>query len=222
MASNVTLATLRTRVRQRTHYEQSQFVTDPELTAWVNDSVKELYDLLTTTFQGYAVTSTDFAVASGNTITLPADFYKLLGVDQVVALPDQLASLPRVQFADRNSGKSGYDLRGSTLVLFPYAAAAGHSYRLHYVPTPTALAADADTLDGLDGYDELVVLDVALKVCAKSGEDASIFGAQKAAMLDRVLSSAHSRDAGEPPHTTDLHGASGGGTWLAGRWLGDS
>lgn len=194
-------------------------MTDAELNGWISDSYRELYDLLASTFEGYNVTSAEVPVSSGNSIPLPADFYKLYAVDLVLSLPDQLTSLPRVQFSDRNSGRSGYDLRADAIIILPYSAAAGHTYRVHYLPTATPLTTDSSTFDGVNGYEEMIILDTCLKVVAKGGEDASLFGAQKAAMLDRVLTSAHSRDAGEPAHTTDVYGA--GGTWFASRWMGE-
>jgi hypothetical protein len=217
--SNVTVATVRTKVRERTNYEQSQFVTNSELNGMISDSYRELYDLLVTTFEGWYVSSTDFPIASGNTFAVPADFYRLAGVDVVVSAPDQLQTLRRVTFAERNTGRRGYDLRGNTVVITPAAWAPGNTFRLFYVPVPAVLDDDADTFDGVDGWEELVILDVCLKVLAKSGEDASLFAAQKAAMLQRVEAAAHNRDEGEPTHITDVHQANG--VWYDGRWVGE-
>jgi hypothetical protein len=221
MAANVSLLTLRTRVRQRTHYENSTFVTDAELNSWINDSYRELYDWLTATFDAYAVSQTDNVISSANTFALPSDFYKLLGVDLLISAPDQYQTLPRIQFSDRNTAARGYELRGPNVVIYPYSTAAGHTYRLFYVPTPTVLTADGDTLDGIDGFDELIVLDTCLKVVAKSSEDPSLFAAQKQAMLDRVGAMAAGRDAAEPMHTTDVRLNAYPGTLVGGRYLWD-
>lgn len=221
MASNVTLLQVRTEVRQRTHYENSGFVTDTELNGWINRSAKELYDLLVTTFEAYNLSNADSAIASGNTFAVPADFYKLLGVDYIVALPDQLQALPRIGWQERNGSRYGYDLRGSNVHILPYSWAAGRTFRLSYVPVLATLAADGDSFDGIDGYEEYVILDVCLKILAKAERDGTSFAQAKAAMKERIQASAHNRDAGEPPHVADVRQQQGQGVLIGGRWLYD-
>lgn len=220
MASNVTLLETRTEVRQRTHYERSQFVTDPELNVWIARSYKELYDLLVSQFAGsYYYTSSDFTIATANTFSVPADFYHLTGLDYVVLQPDQLTPLRRISFAERNSGRQGYDLRGNVVYILPYNWAAGRTFRLYYVPTPGPMVADTDVFDGVDGWEEYVIADVCIKVCGKSGEDASVFGAQKQAKQMAIEALAAQRDEGEPPHTTDINAAGINSTLIAGRFV---
>lgn len=219
MASNVRLDTVRTKVRQRTSYENSQFLTDPELTGWINDSGAELYDLLVASFEGYNVSNQDFAISTGNTFSVPATFYKLQGVDLIVSLPDQFQTLRRVSFAERNTARRGYDLRGPTVFILPYTWAAGNTYRLLYTPTYVQLVADSDTFDSIDGWEEYVIADVCIKVCAKSGEDASVFMAQKAGMTQRIELMSKNRDEGEPAHTTDINATDINGALLGGRYI---
>lgn len=220
MASNVSLTSVLTEVRQRTHYEQSQFVTDAELTAWINRSLAELYDLLVTAYDGYQVSQADSTIASGNTFAVPATFYKLLGVDWLVSSPDQLQKLPRVGWGDRNTGQTGYDLRGATVVILPYSWAAGKTFRLYYVPVVTQLVNPADTFDGVSGWEEYVIVDVCLKVLAKAERDPSLFLQAKQAMLDRIQAHAKNRDAGEPPHVQDVR-TQPGAVWMGGRVIFD-
>lgn len=221
MAATVSLLDLRTRVRQRTDYVGSLFLTEAELTSWVNDSYRELYDWLVSTFDGYYVSQSDNTIASANTFAVPADFYKLLGVDLRISAPDQYQTLPRIQFSDRNTAARGYELRQGNVVIYPYSTAAGQTYRLFYVPTPTVLVNDGDTLDGIDGFDELIVLDVCLKVVAKSAEDPTLFASQKQAMMERLGATANGRDAAEPAHVTDVRLNAYPGTLVGGRFLWD-
>lgn len=222
MAVSTTLLAVRTQVRQRTHYENSQFVTDTELNGWISSSYRELYDLLVAAFQGsFYFSSADFPIASGNTFSVPADFYHLTGVDYIITAPDQLQTLRRVMFTERNSGKQGYDLRGTTVILLPYTWPVGKTFRLYYVPAPAALAADIDAFDGVNGWEEYIIADACIKVCAKSGEDPSVFGAQKQAMADRIAAMAASRDEGEPAHVTDIHQQGVHSVIIGGRYIWD-
>lgn len=225
MAVSTTLLTVRTKVRQRTHYEQSQFVTDSELNGWISDSYRELYDLLVAAFEGsFYYTSTDFTLASGlivATISVPSDFYHLTGVDWVINQPDQFQTLRRVLFTERNSGKQGYELRGNSIYLLPYTWAAGKTFRVHYVPAPTSLVNDSDQFDGVNGWEDYIIADVCIKVCAKSGEDAGIFGAQKQAQADRIAAMAAARDEAEPGHVVDVHQAGVHSVLIGGRYIWD-
>lgn len=221
MASNVSLATALAEVRQRTHYENSQFVTDPELTNWINRSLKRLYDLLVGTFEEYNLSTADSLIASGNTFAIPADFYKLLGVDYIVSLPDQFQALPRIGWQERNGSRYGYALRAANVVILPYSWAAGKTFRLSYIPVIATLANPGDTFDGIDGYEEYVFLDVCCKILAKADRDASMFLQAKADMEANIQASAHNRDAGEPPHVSDVRAQQGQGVLIGGRWLYD-
>jgi hypothetical protein len=84
MTDYVALSDLRTLVRQRADQENSQFVTDEELRQYINRGYAELYDLLVTnaTSEDYFLNSSTVTLVSGTqTYDLPADFYKLRGVD---------------------------------------------------------------------------------------------------------------------------------------------
>lgn len=218
MATTMTLLQLRTAARQRADMVNSTFISDAELTSYVNQSAYELYDLLVEKYgDDYFVklpapTYTTDGVST--TFTLPADFYKLIGVDLAVSMPDWWVTLKPFEMAERNRfalrnfqsfyGLSNlrYKLAGNSIWFSP-TPPAGQSYRLWYVPRWTELAADADTLDGVSGWTEYVVVDAAIKMMQKEESDVSALMVQKQALLKRIETAAANRDAGMPHTVSD-------------------
>lgn len=202
MATTLTLADLILQTRQRADMVQSQFVTDAELTGYINESYAELYDLLVEKYgNDYFVNSYQFTTDGSSQFALPADLYKLLGVDVQCGM--KWESLHAFNFSDRNSPHSmRYRILGSSLMLSPQAPA-GRTLQVWYVPRPVALVAATDTIDQISGWGEYVVTDAAIKCLAKEESDCSVLMAQKQALILRIQSAAENRDAGQPATVTD-------------------
>ena len=73
----ITLAQLRTQARQRADQENSNFVTDSELTGYINNSIAELHDLMMQNYESeYFIKTFEFNTSSGvEDYPLPVDFY---------------------------------------------------------------------------------------------------------------------------------------------------
>lgn len=201
---NVTLSELRTRARQMADMVNSNFVSDSELLGYINASYAELYDILTTKYEDYYTISTTFTISSGNTYALPSDFYKILGVDWNTG--GTYAPIPRFSFSERNSLSNlqrKYRIIKNNLHITPEDDASG-SYRLWYVPTYTRLVDDTDEVDGVNGWEEYIVVDVAIKMLNKEESNANHLLKQKADLKARIDNVASRRDIGEPETITDI------------------
>lgn len=209
----VTLATLKTQVREAANMENSQFVSDNELTRYIDMSYAELYDLLTKTFENYYTLGPIQAVVStGNSMPLPADFYKLVGID--INFGGSWYPIKPFEMAERgrwvNANKLAYvgminiayKLIKDAMIFYPESSAAG-TYRYWYIPKRTALTTDASTLDGVNGWQQYIIIDSAIKCLQKEESDVSALMAEKAAMLARIQSMAPARDAGAPKRIAD-------------------
>lgn len=215
MASTKTLAEIRTQVRQRADQENSKFISDSELLSYINASYAELYDILVSAFADYYISSETFTLSGTNLRALPSDFYKLRGVDYQISNGEWI-TLYKFNFERRNSKNREiirtyrgeptrqYRLQGSNLRIEPENQADG-TYRIWYVPNFTALSADTDTVDGVNGWEEYIVVDAAIK-CAIKDEMTDYTGlmAQKAALSKRIHDMAAERDAGEPEVIGDV------------------
>jgi hypothetical protein len=221
-AGVTTLSAVRTAAAQRADMpapSTTTFVTTSEWNGLINASYQELYGLLAQKFGDDYFTSISSNITTDgltDLYDLPSDFFKLLGVDlQVTATPPAYVTVRPFAFAERNSlaqpnlqptlGVTNlrYRLKGSKLWLAPFPAA-NQVLRLHYVPRLTLLSADGDTLDGVNGWEEYVVVDAALKAKDKEESDVSVLAAEKAALVGRIEAEAENRDAGAPATVADV------------------
>lgn len=244
MATTMTLSQLMVAVRQRadmlpagytpTLSSTDYFVSDPELISYINQSYFELYDLLITEYEDYYVKAPYIFATDGTTMqyTLPADFYKLLGVDLGLSnTTNAWVTLRKFDFIGRNryvypqlaSTYLGvfnlrYRLVGNTLMFIP-TPSSGQYVRMWYIPTLVTLSSLSDTTDGISGWTEYIICDAAIKCAQKEESDVTVLMAQKMGLIKRIEDSAMNRDAGQPDTISDVrsfserwggYGSSGG------------
>ena len=219
---SVTLLSLRTQARQRADQVNSTFIADAELTGYVNNSLAELYDLLVSRYEGYYILPpVTFTIASGAyTYTLPSDFYKLKGLDRNLS-GDEWYSIQAFNFQERNqlarpitrtilgSSDLAYRILGSKIYFVP-TALAPWTYRIWYIPQYTPLVADGDTADCVNGWEEYIVLDAAIKMMIKEESDVSALFMLKQALIERIEAMADNQDIGRPERISDVKMQSGG------------
>ncbi len=100
----VTLATLRAKARERADLTGSLHLTDTadSLDGWINEGAQKLHDLYVQAYgEDYVEKSAALTTVAAQTdYTLPADFYKLLGVELPVS--GEMRSLKKYNRAERN------------------------------------------------------------------------------------------------------------------------
>lgn len=215
-----TVSNLRLECQQRINKENSQFYTNQEWNSMISQSFKELWGILQQKFGDDYFLANPYTYTTGaNTqfYPLPADFKALLGVE--VALnpidPNSWISLRQFEFAQRNLwnypnvytfyGVTNlrYRLMGNNLMIVP-AQQGGQTIRIWYVPRPSQLINDTDTVDAVSGWEEYIIVDSCIKALAKEESDVSVFAAQKMALMKRIEEEAENRNIGEPQRVTDI------------------
>lgn len=205
----VTLGQLRDRAKSRSDMAASGFVSDVEWGYFLNASADELYDILIQKFgEGWAFATINTATVAGvPTILLPANFYRLIAIE--LLLNGQWIPLVRHQLSgltasivDTGRPREQFLAQGN-IVLRPTPDAA-YTVRVSYVPTRALMVVDADTLDGVSGWEEYVVVDAAIKALNKEESDSSALNYEKAALLSRIESAAERRDEGQPRRVVDV------------------
>jgi len=200
-----TLLQLRNRVRDRADLVADNFVLDATLTQWINDSAQDLYDLLLQSGQDWFVTSSNVTVTSpAVSFPVPTGAMRLHGLDRDIG-GGKYESIKRGIFRERFSyTERRYVATKATVFIFPGTSAPG-SYVQWYTPAFSPLVADIDTFDGIDGWEEYVVVDAALKCRVKGEEDTSDLLGAKMALRARIQTMAATRDASEPSRVVDVH-----------------
>lgn len=185
----------------------SEFITDSEFNNYINDSWKKLYDLITEAVEDYHLISTAFTISSGNTYTLPSDFYKLRGVDDLSS--GKPTTVRKFNFNERNIyadvdlsystteySDVFYRVIASTLYILPEDRAT-RNYKLWYYPKATTMSVDGDTIDVINGWDDFITVDVAIKALTKEESDTTALTGEKREIIERITR-LKTRDEGLP------------------------
>lgn len=234
LAGIESLSSLRLQAQQRADRVNSNFVTKPEWNMYINKAAQELYDLLTTVYEDYykAPNYTFITDGSQNGYTLPdgiivsavdsvltKPFYKLLGIDCGIANDNNARiTIHKYDFIERNryvypnvtSTYFGvfnmrYRVMGNKLTFIP-TPAAGQYITMHYIPKLAVLLQDTDTLDGINGWTEYVIVRAAKYALDKEESDTSMLVQELIYLKQRIEDSAMNRDAGQPDTISNSRG----------------
>jgi uncharacterized protein YdcH (DUF465 family) len=204
--------------QQRADLVNSPFITTPEWNTYINQSRYELYDILIQAYGNEYSVADPYQLTTDGSVSyaLPADFYKLLGVDlSVNSANNAWVTINKFNFIDRNRyvypqnnvnalGIPGlrYRLVGSNISFIPQPSS-GQLLQLWYIPRLSELLQDTDMADGISGWTEYIIVDAAIKALQKEESDVTVLLAQKQALIDRIQAAAENRDAGQPETISD-------------------
>lgn len=192
MGVSVSRSDLKTRARQRADMENTDFIGDTELDSYIRGSYAAYYDLLVKAYGEDYFSKTDTFTTTSDTeaYNLASDFYKVLLVELKISNNRYVPLLP-FEFTDINRVVS--TLPG-----------AGKVVRYTYVPVFSNFANDADTKDFVNGWDEFVVVDTALKMKDKEESDVSVLKMERDELTNRIISTAPDRDSAYPDRVQDV------------------
>ncbi len=130
--------------------------------------------------------------------------------------------LPSTNFA---APACSYRIVGATIQFNPTPA--DGTYKVRYVPVPGTLSADGDTLDGVLGWEEYVILYAAYKLLQKEGShaDADRLKSDARELMQRIQDEAQAAEMSEGTCIQNVRSSSGydlpGGFvgWYRAGWL---
>lgn len=213
MARTRTLLQMRDEVRDRTDTENDPHITDAQITRYLNQAGTVLYGrLLQKRGDQYFQTRTTLTTsAGGETTNLPAAFFKLLGMRWSHGSQQytRVCSMELPEFLRRQmfgmqwarDSEVRYMIEQGVVRWFPVPQGV-YSVELWYVPCWTDLSADGDTFDGINGWEELLVLEAAIKVQRKRERDTNELERDRAWLSGMVDALQDTRDYGEPQRVT--------------------
>ncbi len=207
-----TLTNLRTRAQGYADLESDPNIGTTVWTSWVNVAHKTLWRLVVRQNPDNFTTGPTSFTLSGSTdtyalSTLSPVFWKLRALDY--SNGGSWERVRRFNFADRNRVRRAYRIMGANLRVIPAGAASG-TYRVWYIPEPTALSGDSDQIDAaLNMYDEFIVIQAAIRGRKRQRRDFADLQVDLDAIVADIRASADDRDDGEADVVTDLEA----GTW---------
>lgn len=188
--ASITLANLRRRVLERADMVFTNFISIAELNDIINNQAAELHDLIVSRYEDHYITSATVTVDATGLYTLPANIYKLRGVDKDDG-SGTYVGVPMFSWESRNSrGWGGSDVSyrvvGGQVQFTPLNQAPG-SYKIWYIPQYTDLVANTDLLVVPENLYEFVIAGAAAVCLAKEESDPNVQIGLKNAVRTRVI-----------------------------------
>lgn len=212
MSRTRTLTNLLLDIRQRTNQENSTFVTDAELTEYLNQELAELWGrLVGNAGQPFYRSERPISVTSGTAVyALPSDFWTLQEVTATVngitgtLYPFMAAERARLtnSFAGTAFDPVMYRIQGDNIEFLPSTQT--FTATVYYSPAQPRLVNGADVFDGFNGYEMAAIYGVCAIVAAKEESDPSFHEARKAAIYARIDREAAHRDMANPERVAEV------------------
>lgn len=209
--ASVTLTTLISRARSRADMPSTSFVTDSEVTAWLNEGHQALHEKLIEAYGEHYVFSTSALTTIAGTIdySLPSDFFKLYGVD--LTYGGRSRSLKPYPFNERNFFKNQnttwyniprYALLGSNIRFQPDPG--NTSGTLNYAPVASTLSSGSDTVNYPNGWEKYIVVYAAIRMLNKEESNSNDLRDELDRFDKELRDIVESRDSGLPKQVTDM------------------
>lgn len=207
-----TLTNLLSDIRQRTNLENSTFVTDTELTEYLNQELAELWTrLFLSEGQPHQRLSQIIAVTAGTTLySLNADFYAAQEV--TASLGGAVISLhpfmPLEHAYLQSAGASGaigpvcYRIQAAQIEFLP--ASQAFTATVYYTPACPRLVSGSDTFDGYNGYEMAAVHGACATALAKAARDPSFYLGQRERTYALIDAASARRDNSHPERVQDV------------------
>jgi len=193
MARMVTVQGIINRARIHADQRGSGFIRDSELLSLMNEVFCELYDELVGSYENYFMATAPVTLVAGTTFyDLPANFYKLIGIDFKVN-DDTYITLYNFNEIDRNN------------TFVSNSSLPAGELRLRYIPAPPVFTALTDTFDGIAGWDRLLSLLLAIDMLDAEETDSSPLYRKYQRTLQRITAMAAPRDTGMPARVADVY-----------------
>lgn len=214
MSRTRTLTQMIADVRQRTNLETSTFVTDAEITEYLNQELAELWARIA---QGSGAphyrAAYPYSVTTSQTLyPLPADFWRVQGVEATISGTTyrMRAFGPAERAALVNSAASQYPwfdttkyrIQADNIEFQPVTQA--FSATLFYTPSQPRLVNVGDTFDGYNGYEMAAIYGACATCQAKEDTDTSFYIGQRERIYQLIESLSGQRDANEPERVQDV------------------
>jgi hypothetical protein len=181
--------------------ENSNFIDAGELLNYINEAYFTWYDTMVEAYEDYYLPAEPvvFNLPNGTDglFDLPADFYKLAGLDRSISSgnTDRFYPMKKTPWRGRTNTENTfryaltanvtYRIFKSKIQMTPRDSANG-TYQLWYIPTVTPLVDDSDVVETFNGFENLLIVDVAIKMLLKEESDPSFLMLERDRLTDQL------------------------------------
>lgn len=214
MSRSRTLTAMISDVRLRTNQENSTFVTDSEITEYINQELAELWTrLVMAQGQPHYRSSTTISVVTPTAIyALPADFWT---VQEVSGTANGSTFNLRPFMANEHAALSStgifapygpvmYRIQAGNIEFRP--ATESFTATVYYTSYQPRLVAGSDTFDGFNGFEMCAIAGACATVLAKEESDPSFYLSLKDRFYTTAERAAAHRDMSSPERVQDVVG----------------
>lgn len=208
MSRTVTWTNGLARIRELADIEGTSgtaYMSDAKLLAYANASRGVWHGMVTQADPQRYATSTDITATGAASYALPSDYFATLFVEEVDGTTrrelEHIMPRERNKWGNDTGDAEGYWVIGSTVRLVPLPSSG--TYRHWYVTHAEEFSTGSDTVDGVNGWEEWIWLDVAIKVLLKQRSDVSQLTGIRDGIGREILSAAADRVKGDPVRTVD-------------------
>lgn len=204
---DITIPDLALRARRRADMVGSSFVTDSEVDGYAEQAWREFYMRLVSKFEDYFVEKDSIGISAGiGFLVLGADFLKVRGVrhpDEYFLGRVDVKEIPNIATRGRTGKPTHYWVHGSfrtnspRIEVFP-TNDVSRTVDVYYVPLWSLADVTAGSVRFVAGWDEYIVLSMAIKMKDKEESDCSVIMAERAQLLEVIEKSMTPLDAAEP------------------------
>lgn len=222
--NSASVLTIVAEARRRFDQRNSTTFNDSiELIPWTRDSLKQIYEIVTQAWRDWYTVRRPMSLSGGvERYSLPSDVRALVGVYMVYnngvtgqpgAYKELLHEMPRSDWGRYGTSNIWrrwpmlYRMQNKDLYFTPVPSIDYvNAIELQYVPQWRGPLLDWTPIDDVlpNGWEEWVVLDVAIKMAVKLKMDTDAFLQQKMEIQKRIVQGAASRTA-EPPKKRDIY-----------------
>jgi hypothetical protein len=181
------------RARRYADMQYTPFIeNDPELLDYLNVAYAEYYDLLVATAETYFTQTANITLSTTvSEYDLPADFYKMTGVDYQLQQNQYFTLMPYME-PERNTFGATNNVQAGTV-------------RIRYVPAPAIFADFTGTIDGQSGWEDYIPTHMAIQMLNKEESDTSALAGKLLRLEKRIQGMAQNRDQSFPAYTVDIN-----------------
>lgn len=209
MGRLVTLGEIKRHARELADQESqtSDFIDETELRAMVNRSVGRWHGILARAVPERYEAEAAIDPQDPASLILPEDYFATLAVEYEEQ--GYRYDIHRAMFAERNRYQSispnehaiAYRISANRLILLPETST-GNYFHL-YVTLPPLLVNDSDTIDGVNGWEEWIIFDVAIKMVLKEESDPSPLILERNKIQFEMDAAAEEREYANPSRVAD-------------------